>query len=128
MSVAIFLGLCGLVALCDWKHRAVPRMLPVIGTIFAGIFLAKWAVLGVVIGCAVALLADLPPGDVMVGGMLGAWLGVEGTLLAWIVALLAGNIVWAMWEDRLINWPGEWPFTPLLLVPSCVIVLAKGGW
>lgn len=128
MSVAIFFGLCALVGLCDWKHRAVPRALPILGVTLAGVFLGKWVFAGIAAGFVVALVAGLPTGDVAVGAMLGAWLGVEATLLVWIVALLAGNIVWAMWEDRMINWPGEWPFTPLLLVPSCVIVLAKGGW
>lgn len=126
MSVLIFLGLCALLALFDWKHRAVPRILPVLGTVLAAVVLERWAILGLLAGVVVGVVADLPAGDVMVGGMLGAWLGVEGTLLAWIIALLAGNIVWAMWEDRMIDWPGEWPFTPLLLVPACAIVLGRG--
>lgn len=128
MSVVIFLGLCALIVLCDWKHRAVPRALPILGAVLAGVLVGPWIVPGVCVGIATAMLADLPLGDVAVGGMLGAWLGVEVTLLVWVLALLVGNIIWAAWEDRLINWPGEWPFTPLLLVPSCVIVLAKGGW
>ena len=128
MSVLIFLGLCALLALFDWKHRAVPRILPVLGTVLAAVVLERWAILGLLAGVVVGVVADLPAGDVMVGGMIGAWLGVEGTLLTWILALLVGNIIWAMWEDRMIDWPGEWPFTPLLLVPACVIVLTKGGW
>lgn len=127
MSVLVFLGLCALLALFDWKHRAVPRAVPIVGTIIAGA-LTVWSPLGIVVGIVVALLADLPMGDVAVGGMLGAWLGVEATLLVWILALLVGNIIWALWEDRMIDWPGEWPFTPLLLVPACAIVLAQGGW
>lgn len=126
MPVLVFLGLCGLLALFDYQHRAVPRMLPLLGTVLAAVFLERWAILGLLAGVVVGLVADLPAGDVMVGGMLGAWLGIEGTLLTWIVALLAGNIIWAMWEDRMIDWPGEWPFTPLLLVPACAIVLGKG--
>lgn len=127
MSVLVFLGLCTLLALFDWKHRAVPRAVPIIGTVLAA-SLAVWSPLGIVVGVVVALLADLPMGDAAVGGMLGAWLGVETTLLVWILALLVGNIIWALWEDRMIDWPGEWPFTPLLLVPACAIVLAQGGW
>lgn len=127
MSVLVFLGLCALLALFDWKHRAVPRAVPIVGTIIAGA-LTVWSPLGIVAGVVVALLADLPMGDVAVGGMLGAWLGVEATLLVWVLALLVGNLIWALWEDRMIDWPGEWPFTPLLLVPACAIVLAQGGW
>lgn len=126
MSVLVFLGLCALVALCDWKHRAVPRALPILGATLAGVFVGPWVFAGIVIGFVVALVADLPAGDVIVGGMLGAWLGIEGTLLTWVIALLAGNVIWALWEDRIIDWPGEWPFTPLLLVPACAIVLSRG--
>lgn len=128
MSVSIFLSLCALVALFDWKYRAVPRAVPIVGAVLAGTMLGGWAILGIVVGFVVALLADLPAGDAAVGAMLGAWLGVEATLLAWIIALLAGHIIWAAWEDRMIDWPGEWPFTPLLLVPACAIVLVQGGW
>jgi len=127
MSVLIFVGLCALVALFDWKQRAIPRAVPIVGVVIAG-GLAVWSPLGIVVGVVAALLADLPLGDVAVGGMLGAWLGVEATLLVWVLALLVGNVIWALWEDRFIDWPGEWPFTPLLLVPACAIVLAKGGW
>lgn len=129
MSVLVFLGLAAFLAYCDWRHRAVPRFVCVGGAALGMVFApTPWYLIGVVIGFTVALLADLPLGDVAVGGMLGAWLGIEGTLLTWLLALLVGNIVWAMWEDRLINWPGEWPFTPLLLAPACAIVLTKGGW
>jgi len=81
---------------------------------------------GIVVGAVVALLADLPMGDAATAGMIGAWLGMEHTLLVWIIALLAGNVIWALWEDRLIDWPGDWPFTPLLLIPACAIVLGRG--
>lgn len=129
MSVLVFLGLCVVLACCDWKHRAVPRAVPLLGVVLAGVMLGVPLVTligGVVTGFAVALVADLPMGDVAVGGMLGAWLGVEATLLVWLLALMVGNIIWALWEDRMIEWPGEWPFTPLLLVPACAIVLVTG--
>lgn len=131
MSVVIFLGLAALLALCDYKHRAVPRALPILGIVLASVFVNApilGLIAGSLVGSAVAIMADLPLGDVMVATMLGTWLGVESILLVWVLALLMGNIIWAMHEDRLINWPGEWPFTPLLLVPACVIVVAQGGW
>lgn len=129
MSVLVFLGLTAFLAYCDWRHRAVPRSVCMAGAALGMIFApTAWYLVGIVVGFAVALLADLPMGDVAVGGMLGAWLGIEHTLLVWVIALLAGNVIWAAWEDRLIDWPGEWPFTPLLLVPACAIVLTKGGW
>jgi prepilin signal peptidase PulO-like enzyme (type II secretory pathway) len=129
MSVLVFLGVAAFLTVCDWRHRAVPRSVCVAGTALGMIFAPSlWYLVGVVIGFTIALLADLPTGDVAVGGMIGAWLGIDGTLLAWMVALLTGHLIWACWESRWINWPGEWPFTPLLLVPACAIVLVKGGW
>ena len=129
MSVLVFLGLAAFLAYCDWRHRAVPRIVCVGGVVLGTLFApSPWYVTGIVVGAVIGMLAGLPSGDVMVGAMLGSWLGIEGTVLAWIVALLAGHIVWALWEDRMIDWPGEWPFTPLLLVPACAIVLVKGGW
>lgn len=131
MSVLVFVGLAMLLMLCDWKHRAIPRAVPIIGAVVAAWSLpgSPLALVGsIAVGIVVALLADLPAGDMATGGMIGAWLGIESTLIVWVLALAVGNVIWAAWEDRLINWPGEWPFTPLLLVPACVIVLAKGGW
>jgi hypothetical protein len=130
MSVIVFLGLCAVLAGFDWKRRTVPRIVPIVGTVLAGALAVSLPVLvtGSVIGFVIALVADLPMGDVAVGAMLGAWLGAEDIILVWIVALLIGNMIWAAWEDRFINWPGEWPFTPLLLVPACAMVLIKGGW
>jgi prepilin signal peptidase PulO-like enzyme (type II secretory pathway) len=131
MSVLVFLGIAALLMLCDYKHRAVPRALPILGTILGAYltgFSAVTITAGIALGCGIAFVADLPLGDMAVGGMLGAWFGWEGTLLLWLIALGLGNIVWLLWEDRFIDWPGEWPFTPLLLVPACVIVLAQGGW
>lgn len=127
MSVLLFLGLAVVLAYCDWRKRTVPRIVCVGGAMLGMVFApSPWYLLGIVAGVVAGLLADLPMGDVAVGGMLGAWLGVEAIMLTWVLALLVGNVIWAAWEDQLIGWPGEWPFTPLLLVPACAIVLGKG--
>lgn len=125
MSVMIFLGLCVILAAYDWKHRAVPRFVPVVGIVSAAL-LISWSPLGAVIGLGLAYVADVPLGDLAVSAMLGAWIGVEALLVTWIIATVGGIMVWTAWADHRIDWPGEWPFTPFLLVPACAIVLVQG--
>lgn len=130
ISSMLFLGLCGVILCFDWQRRTIPRSVPIIGAVLGGVMSGvsyPGVVGGVMIGFATAILADLPIGDAAVGGMLGAWLGIEGTIWTWMSALLAGQVVWAVWEHRWIDWPGDWPFTPFLLVPACAIVFSRGG-
>jgi hypothetical protein len=125
-----FLGLCVIASALDYRLRSIPRALPILGAILAGLFVSNLVdlVAGVVIGVGTGVVADLPHGDQAMGGMLGAWLGAEGIIVTWILALLLGHVLWVLWDERMIDWPGEWPFIPFLTVPACVIVLLKGGW
>lgn len=128
MSVAVFLGLAALFTFLDWRWRAIPRVLPIVGAVLAG-FLVPFSPLGAALGVLAGVLADLPSGDLGYGGMLGAWLGVEGTIVVWTAALISAHVVWMLWEDGIIRaWPGDWPFIPFLTVPACAIVLGQGGW
>lgn len=132
-AVPVFLILAAALAACDWQRRAVPRAVVLVGAALGAYFSppTTWSVLltvmlGIVAGFMVALAAGLPSGDAAVGGMLGAWLGVELTLVVWSVALAWALLVWTLWEARRIDWPGEWPFTPFLLLPACVVLIGKG--
>lgn len=126
LSVPVFLALAGTVAVMDYYRRAVWRAIPIIGSLIGFWIWPEWSWLGLVLGLTVPMVADLPLGDVWVGAMLGGWLGVTGTLLVWTFALSCGLGAWIGYREGWWAWPGDWPFTPFVLVPACAIVLTGG--
>ena len=128
-ALLTFLALCGLMTVFDVRYRMVPVLFFGFGIGLAiGMMPLAFSAVGAGVGYLVALLADLPLGDRFAGVFFGIWLGWEAALMIWFAALLAGLLTWCLWEDRRVEWPGEWPFIPYLTIPACAIVLAKGGW
>lgn len=129
-AVPVFLLLAAALVACDWRRRAVPRMVVIVGVALGWVIDTTVgpgeAVAGLVAGALIGLVADLPGGDVAVGGMLGVWLGVTGVLVTWTAALAAALCLWGLWGSRRIDWPGEWPFTPFLFLPACAVLIGKG--
>lgn len=121
----VFLGLAGAVAIMDYYRRAVWRAVPIVGALIGFWCWPEWSWLGLLAGGAIPVVAGLPLGDVWVGAMLGGWLGLTGTIGVWFVALVAGLVVWIGYHEGWWAWPGDWPFTPFVLLPACAIVLAQ---
>lgn len=109
----------------DHVRRAIWRPLPVIGLALAWQWSTDWSWWGIMLGAALPMLSGLPIGDVWVGAMLGSWIGLTGIVFAWTFAHGAGIMLWCCYQYGVIGWPGDWPFTPFVIIPALIYTLIR---
>jgi leader peptidase (prepilin peptidase)/N-methyltransferase len=129
------------VALIDWEHMIIPHTLTVSG-IAVGLALAPWnglglgpALLGGAAGAGIILLLaygyrlfrgqiGMGGGDVMLMGMVGAFLGVRGVLVVLFGGALMGCLFVLIRFRAAVSGQSRLPFGTFLAAAAALALLA----
>lgn len=140
----VFLYLLAVIALIDWRHQIIPHTLTVAG-IGLGLMAAPVsgpglgaALLGLLVGGGVVLVlsegyrllrgqAGMGGGDVMLMGMVGAWLGPWPALAVLAAGALFGTIFVLLSTAGRLDGQAKLPFGTFLAAAAAFVMLAGSG-
>jgi leader peptidase (prepilin peptidase) / N-methyltransferase len=142
LSAFVFLYLLGVIAIVDWQHMIIPHTLTVTGMV-AGLALSEFAgpglersLLGLLVGGGVVLAlsegyrllrgqAGMGGGDVMLMGMVGAFLGPWGALAVLGAGALLGTVFVVVKTAGRLEGTSRLPFGTFLAA-AAALILAGG--
>ncbi len=140
-SAFLFLYLLAVIAIIDWRHMIIPHTLTVSGMV-AGLLAAEFAgpglgrsLLGLALGAGVVLSlsegyrllrgqAGMGGGDVMLMGMVGAFLGPWSVLAVLGGGALLGTLYAIARSPRGLDGGAKLPFGTFLAAAAAVTMLA----
>ncbi len=138
LAGGILLLLLLIIAVIDWQHMIIPHTLTITGTILGlGAALQSdpgWraSLLGMVTGAGLILLISygyklvrgrvgMGGGDVMMMGMLGAFIGPWGIPAVLFAGALAGTLYAVVWGSRVDDGAAKLPFGTFLALGGALI-------
>ncbi len=143
LSAAIFLLLLLDIAIIDWQHMIIPHTLTLAGMIiglllghFAGLGL-DGAILGLLVGSGSILVVSygykffrgvvgMGGGDVMLMGMVGAFLGIWGVLGTLFGGALLGSVYAVTAGRGTVDGSAKLPFGTFLSLAAAIVLLFGG--
>jgi leader peptidase (prepilin peptidase)/N-methyltransferase len=141
VAAFVFLYLLGVIAIIDWEHMIIPHTLSVTGMI-AGLAFSPWSglglgasILGLVIGGGSVWLlsegyrlvrgqAGMGGGDVMLMGMVGAFLGPWAAAAVLGAGALLGTLYVLARGGGRLQGTAKLPFGTFLAAGAAVVMLA----
>ncbi len=144
LSIAVFLLLLFNVAIIDWEHMIIPHTLTVTGMLL-GLVSGHFAqgalgesILGLLAGGGIILIVSygykmirgvvgMGGGDVMLMGMIGAFLGVWGALGVLFGGALLGSMYALLSGAGKLDGAAKLPFGTFLAVAAAIVQLFGDG-